>query len=144
MRPQMPNVVQPQVDGPLKAEGEVEILSADGTVLRKTAQAWLCRCGKSKNKPFCDSSHKAAGFRDAAQVSPSYQSKTVDPGVPGPVLKLTLKPNAPIRCFGEMDIQDGSGKRAWTGTQASLCRCGQSKNKPFCDGSHRDSGFEAA
>jgi CDGSH-type Zn-finger protein len=139
----MPNILQPQVDGPLKIDGEIEILAADGTLTRKTGQVWLCRCGQSKNKPFCDSSHKAAGFRDGATVAGTYQPKTLDPGTPGPSLRLTLKPNGPIRCFGEMEIQDGSGRRAWTGAQASLCRCGQSKNKPFCDGSHLKSGFEA-
>jgi CDGSH-type Zn-finger protein len=139
----MPNVLEPQVDGPMKVEGEVEILAADGSLVRKTSQAWLCRCGKSASKPFCDGSHKKIGFRDGAQVSSSYQPKAIDPGTPGPILRLTLKPNGPIRCFGEVEIHNRSGQRAWVGIQASICRCGQSRNKPFCDGSHRDSGFEA-
>jgi CDGSH-type Zn-finger protein len=142
--PPMANVLQPQVDGPLKIEGEVEIFSADGALLKKSAQVWLCRCGKSANKPFCDGAHKKLPFVDLAQVSGAYQSKSQDAGSPGPTLKITLRPNGPIRCFGQMNIQNGAGHGSWTGTQASLCRCGGSKNKPFCDGSHRDIGFEAA
>ena len=139
----MPNVVQPQVDGPLKVEGEIEILAADGTLLRKAVQVWLCRCGKSANKPFCDSAHKAACFRDPVAVSSEYQPKALDPGAPGTQLRITLKTNGPLRCFGEMQIADSKGAAAWIGGQASLCRCGGSKNKPFCDGTHRDIGFAA-
>ncbi|MEX0958967.1 MAG: CDGSH iron-sulfur domain-containing protein [Burkholderiales bacterium] len=139
----MPNVVQPQVDGPLKVEGEIEILAADGSLLKKAAQAWLCRCGRSSNKPFCDGSHKQAGFSDRGAVSPAYKPKALEPGEPGQTLRVTLKANGPLRCFGAMQVCDVAGDKAWSGTQAALCRCGHSGNKPFCDGSHKDSGFEA-
>jgi len=137
------NVIQPQINGPLKVSGDIEIVAADGTVLKRMTEAWLCRCGKSANKPFCDSAHKAAGFRDAVAVSPEYQPKALDPGAPGTQLRITLKTNGPLRCFGEMQIADGKGAAAWIGGQASLCRCGGSKSKPFCDGTHRDIGFAA-
>ena len=137
------NVIQPQINGPLKVSGDIEVVAADGKVLKRMTEAWLCRCGKSANKPFCDSSHKAAGFRDPVAVSPEYQPKALDPGAPGAQLRITLKPNGPLRCFGEMQIADSKGAAAWIGGQASLCRCGGSKNKPFCDGTHRDIGFAA-
>jgi CDGSH-type Zn-finger protein len=140
----MPNVVQPQVDGPLKVEGEIEIFAADGSLLKKSAQVWLCRCGRSSSKPFCDSSHKQAGFSDRGAVSPAYKPRTLEPGEPGQRLRLTLKANGPLRCFGAMQVCDAVGDTVWSGTQAALCRCGQSANKPFCDGSHKDSKFEAA
>ena len=137
------NVIQPQINGPLKVSGDIEVVAADGKVLKRMTEAWLCRCGKSANKPFCDSAHKAAGFRDAVAVSPEYQPKALDPGAPGTQLRVTLKTNGPLRCFGEMQISDGKGAAAWIGGQASLCRCGGSKSKPFCDGTHRDIGFAA-
>jgi CDGSH-type Zn-finger protein len=44
--------------------GDVEIVALDGTVLpRRRRTIALCRCGLSALKPFCDGSHKAAGFR---------------------------------------------------------------------------------
>ncbi len=137
------NVIQPQINGPLKVSGDIEIVAADGTVLKRMTEAWLCRCGQSASKPFCDSSHKAAGFRDPVAVSPEYQPKALDPGAPGAQLRITLKANGPLRCFGEMQLADSKGAAAWIGGQASLCRCGGSKNKPFCDGTHRDIGFAA-
>lgn len=140
----MSSVIQPQRDGPLKVEGEIEIVDADGSLLKKTARDWLCRCGGSANKPFCDSSHRKSGFADAGDVAETYLPKTLDPGEPGPGLRITLKTNGPLRCFGDMQIRDAQGTARWSGTQAALCRCGQSRNKPFCDGSHRDCGFEAA
>lgn len=49
-------------DGPLEVTGEVEILAADGTLVKETAKSYLCRCGHSANKPFCDGAHKREGF----------------------------------------------------------------------------------
>ena len=49
-------------DGPLEVSGEVEILASDGSLVKQTAKSYLCRCGYSENKPFCDGSHKREGF----------------------------------------------------------------------------------
>ncbi len=54
--------LQPQPNGPLKVVGNLEIVSGTGRTLNKVRQAFLCRCGHSANKPYCDGSHKAAGF----------------------------------------------------------------------------------
>jgi CDGSH-type Zn-finger protein len=56
--------IQPQPNGPIKVEGDFSILKADGSTLEhKGEQAFLCRCGHSSNKPFCDGSHKKAEFK---------------------------------------------------------------------------------
>jgi CDGSH-type Zn-finger protein len=53
-----------RTDSSYKVEGEFQIVKLDGTEVPHTGQtAYLCRCGLSKNKPFCDSAHKAAGFK---------------------------------------------------------------------------------
>ena len=52
----------PLPDGPIVATGPMTLTSADGATNLVTGKAALCRCGHSSNKPFCDGSHKAAGF----------------------------------------------------------------------------------
>lgn len=138
----MPNVIQPEVDGPLKVTGDIEIVAAGGALLKHATEAWLCRCGRSQDKPFCDGSHRQSAFHDPARVG-AYQPKAPDPGAPGVRLRITVKANGPLRCSGDMRICDAQGAAEWIGAQASLCRCGASKNKPFCDGSHRETGFIA-
>ncbi len=54
--------IEPQKNGPLKVGGEIEIVSASGETLKQVTQTWLCRCGQSQNKPYCDGSHRKAGF----------------------------------------------------------------------------------
>lgn len=49
---------------------------------------------------------------------------------------LTLIPNGPIRVAGKIVVMDDKGEMLAEVEKASLCRCGYSKNKPFCDGSH--------
>jgi CDGSH-type Zn-finger protein len=61
-------------------------------------------------------------------------------------VKITVRPNGPYRVEGEVKLVDAEG-REWdlTGKPAfSLCRCGASTNKPFCDGTHSKMGFQAA
>ena len=55
--------IDPQLDGPLKVRGNLEITSGTGRVVARVVQANLCRCGASNNKPFCDGSHAHIGFR---------------------------------------------------------------------------------
>jgi CDGSH-type Zn-finger protein len=57
--------------------------------------------------------------------------------------RITVLNNGPLRVEGEMEISDQSGKAFGLGgrTAISLCRCGHSANKPFCDGSHKAAGF---
>jgi CDGSH-type Zn-finger protein len=57
-------------DGPLRIEGDFEILDPQGKAFGlagRTALA-LCRCGHSANKPFCDGAHKTKGFQDRQQA----------------------------------------------------------------------------
>jgi len=53
--------------------------------------------------------------------------------------KITINNNGSLRVEGEFEIVDASGNAyGLNGRElVSLCRCGHSKNKPFCDGSHK-------
>jgi CDGSH-type Zn-finger protein len=51
-------------NGPYEVTGEVQVLAADGTVLRETSKAFLCRCGHSQNKPFCDGHHRRLDWQE--------------------------------------------------------------------------------
>lgn len=59
-----PTAVKVLQDGPLLVRGTIEVTRADGTT-ETLPRATLCRCGLSKNKPFCDNSHLAGGFKAA-------------------------------------------------------------------------------
>ncbi len=54
---------EPVTDGPLHVMGPLRILDASGQVRFSGMETWLCRCGASASKPFCDGSHKACGFK---------------------------------------------------------------------------------
>ncbi|MGP3534705.1 CDGSH iron-sulfur domain-containing protein [Microbacterium sp. RD1] len=59
-----PVTITAYADGPLLVRGDVELLDADGAPIpRRRRTVALCRCGLSAIKPFCDGTHKPAGFR---------------------------------------------------------------------------------
>jgi CDGSH-type Zn-finger protein len=60
-------------------------------------------------------------------------------------MKITAMPNGPLRVEGEFEILDPTGKAFGLAgrTLISLCRCGHSQNKPFCDGTHKTVGFQS-
>lgn len=130
--PPEPNVVV-RPDGPLYVSGSVEVVDKrDGAdrVLDRGHRVALCRCGKSGSAPFCDGSHSAVGF--------SAGSGEVRDGEPAPVegaLRVEVT-DGPYRVSGApVTRPDGEVLRPAGGT-CSLCRCGLSGSKPFCDGSH--------
>ena len=61
-QPPEPAQIAAQPDGPLYVRGRVELLDQDGG-RRVVTRAALCRCGNSRNKPFCDNAHIETGFR---------------------------------------------------------------------------------
>lgn len=133
------NTVTPQPDGPLFVRGQVEVLDAEGNLLVRDTRIALCRCGGSKNKPFCDNSHRSRGFRDDAEVFEG----SVKPGEnPGKVLQLTVRPGGPLKARGAMVVRSADGLVRVSGGDAAFCRCGGSRNRPFCDRSHERHGFE--
>jgi CDGSH-type Zn-finger protein len=167
----------------------------------------LCRCGGSKNKPFCDGTHGTIGFDDRNTADPakderkSYAGKSItildnralcahagyctdglksvfrmrdepwiDPdgaeireivatiekcpsgalsyvidGVeakpPERAPLVTVTDNGPYAITGGIELMGVKFGQGASTEHYTLCRCGQSKNKPFCDGSHWEAGF---
>lgn len=128
------NVIAVLENGPLAARGALKIAGQD------ELRATLCRCGASKNKPYCDGSHATVGFVASGELPPPEALPAWGP--PGP-LELTPLPNGPLKVAGSHELTCGTGKAAKRGEAAFLCRCGASKTKPFCDGSHRAIGFDS-
>ena len=60
-------------------------------------------------------------------------------------VNIEVRENGPLRFTGPITITDKDGKAYSVpdGEWVSVCRCGLSQNKPFCDAAHRDGGFEA-
>ncbi|MBV8657405.1 MAG: CDGSH iron-sulfur domain-containing protein [Burkholderiales bacterium] len=129
------NQVRVRENGPLAVHAELHLAGQpDGF------RATLCRCGLSKNKPYCDSSHIAGGF--TASGEPLTRPSELLPVRNGP-LKVDPLRNGPLEVSGSLEVLSGTGRTVDRLTQVRLCRCGQSKNKPFCDNSHIAAGFEA-
>lgn len=133
------NEVHVANDGPLYVSGDLSIDGATDDMRSVSRRAALCRCGASKNKPFCDNSHRDMDFQDAGAVG---ETGLADIEAGGP-LQIKRIPDGPIEVSGNFSIRAGSGRKAWSGRKAYLCRCGQSANKPFCDGAHKEAGFKA-
>ena len=126
-------------NGPLYLRGELAIDGADASMPGAAFRAALCRCGQSSNKPFCDGTHESAGFIDRGAVGDRGPGSD-ETGGPLTVLRAA---NGPLLLSGNVEIVTASGRVAWKGRKCALCRCGGSKNKPFCDGSHKAIGFKA-
>jgi len=127
------NYIKVRKDGPLLMTGDIEVRAADGTLLEKSDDVALCRCGRSGNKPFCDGSHRETGFRHDGCFE---DGRAEPPQGEGP-LRVTVRPRAMLLAKGPMTISSADGRCTTTRNSAALCRCGESSNKPFCDASHK-------
>ncbi|MCU0902942.1 MAG: CDGSH iron-sulfur domain-containing protein [Tabrizicola sp.] len=130
------NTVRVRENGPLAFEAELLIVGQP----QATPRATLCRCGQSKTKPFCDGAHAAAGF--TASGEPAAKEFSALEVRDGP-LNVQPQPNGSLMVTGNLEIVSGTGRTVNKVTKTWLCRCGQSANKPYCDGSHKAAGFVA-
>jgi CDGSH-type Zn-finger protein/uncharacterized Fe-S cluster protein YjdI len=133
------NTVTVANNGPLYVQGDLQVDGAQDDMPGLRYRAAFCRCGDSSNKPFCDNSHEKEGFRDRGALGDTGDGFEA----PGGPLEISKAPDGPLLLSGNFAIITGAGREGWHGTKAALCRCGASKNKPFCDGSHTDAGFKA-
>lgn len=128
-------------DGPYHVRGNLEFEERPGAGIVKDTRVAFCRCGASENKPLCDESHARVGFRCEAAVASRAEPASPVGDETAPV-RFTPFPNGPLAFQGPLTISGRGGARV-TLDRGKLCRCGHSKNRPLCDGSHRDMGFTA-
>jgi len=133
------NIITVVDNGPLLFKGQLEIKHTQEDNDELNSKAALCRCGLSKNKPFCDGTHRGSDFVDKATLAETGSA----PEESGGLLTITFLDDGPIRLSGNMRIETGDGLANWQGTKTALCRCGLSQNKPFCDGAHRESDWSS-
>ena len=129
------NLASLREGGPYAVHGDV-LLNGKPAGFRMT----LCRCGASKNKPFCDSSHHEIGF-SASGEPPTAKADMLE--VRDGPLAIDPQTDGPLRVRGNLEITAGTGRVVARVRSALLCRCGQSQTKPFCDGSHVKAGFRS-
>jgi CDGSH-type Zn-finger protein/uncharacterized Fe-S cluster protein YjdI len=130
------NLISTREGGPYAFRGA---LSIDGRAIGY--RATLCRCGASKNKPFCDGSHHDAAF-DASGEPPTGKNTDMLAVRDGP-LEIAPQLDGPLAVRGNMELISGTGRVVARVQSTRLCRCGHSNTKPFCDGTHTSIGFRS-
>lgn len=133
------NRIMVRPDGPLIVEGDLRLQDADENLLEENDTLVLCRCGLSARKPYCDGSHKQAGFQ-AGQAFSDERAEDIS-GVDGQLV-ITVKADAMLVVNGPVEIISRDGSSHTSRTRAALCRCGHSARKPFCDVSHMKCSFK--
>lgn len=128
------NVIRVREDGPYAVAANVSM--TESAITRAT----LCRCGQSKNKPFCDNSHRAASFKASGEPV-SIDSDPLE--FRGGTLVIDPLTDGPLQLMGNVEICSGTGRTVTRAQNARLCRCGASSSKPFCDGTHARVGFRS-
>ena len=127
-------------DGPVYVSGNLVILDAERREIERDTRAAFCRCGASNNKPFCDGRHTDVGFEDSGILgAPTIRPVSEEAS---PDLSIRLREDGPLVLDGRFRLVGSDGSEA-VGASGALCRCGASKNKPFCDGTHREIEFKA-
>lgn len=203
--------ITPTENGPYMVARGVPVTDARGERSQADAPVYLCRCGGSSTKPFCNGTHARNGFdgtlvADHAEMAerrhayegeditiyddrsrcahagactdglpavwklddepwidpagapadriaeivrrcPSGALTYVRPGDAVPAeeeleVGVTAAPNGPYRVRGGIRVVAPDGGSFEVRNRQTLCRCGQSSNKPFCDGSHWSAQFE--
>jgi CDGSH-type Zn-finger protein/uncharacterized Fe-S cluster protein YjdI len=130
------NLISVREGGPYAIKADIRLDGAPAGNFRYT----LCRCGASKNKPFCDGSHHEVNF--AASGEPPTGKADMLPVRDG-ALEITPTADGPLQVRGNMEIISGTGRVVARMESARLCRCGGSGTKPFCDGTHAKIGFRS-
>ena len=122
--------------GPLQITGNILLIDEDGSV-QYANHLNLCRCGGSNSKPICDGQHLEREFLNTGKIS---EISEFPPSGRAARVTISCIKDGPITFRGKLRLHNQFGQEC-VKIRGSLCRCGQSANKPFCDGSHERTGF---
>jgi len=129
------NSVTVEKDGPLTIHADFTLNGIKPAAPRAT----LCRCGASKNPPYCDGSHSEAGFSEHGKVA----AFNPDDQQPSGILEIKTLKNGSLYLQGPHTICDASGAVSRVCKKSALCRCGATHMPPYCDASHASIAFKA-
>ena len=200
--------IEPTANGPYRVRNLKRFNNSKGETIETRPEMYLCRCGCSSNKPFCDGTHMRIGYKGdkssdrvpdrlddyvckdiaihdnrgvcahsghCTDNSPAVfrigQEPWIDPDAdaadrtattirkcPSGALSytkdgilhknqdrepgITVTKDGPHRVVGGIELNDPLNSKSESSEHYTLCRCGGSKNKPFCSGEHWHIGFE--
>jgi CDGSH-type Zn-finger protein len=133
---EVPNEALVSAGGPLQITGNITLVTEDGSV-RHANHLTLCRCGHSQSKPTCDGHHSEREFLHPGKIA---EASEVAASARASKLTISCIRNGPVTFQGRLRLHNQYGQEC-VKMRGSLCRCGHSANKPFCDGSHERVGF---
>jgi CDGSH-type Zn-finger protein/uncharacterized Fe-S cluster protein YjdI len=142
-QPERPTVALPIEDGPLLLVGDLLVEEPDGTEITRETRLTLCRCGMSRNQPFCDNSHLRRGWSSGPAQAPKNPLPAPREGAREQPTKVVPLQDRSLELRGDLRLYDSEGELLCEAGRAFLCRCGNSRNKPFCDMSHERVGFQS-
>jgi CDGSH-type Zn-finger protein/uncharacterized Fe-S cluster protein YjdI len=134
------NVITVVENGPLYARGNIEVKSADGSVLLRDTRIAFCRCGASKHKPLCDNQHDLVDFKNRGKMDALKLQEDISEQK-NRKLVVILSANGPLLLSGPVEIVGSNRKVGFQGIRCALCRCGETQKIPYCDGSHAKVGY---
>lgn len=134
---EVPNEAMVTNGGPIQITGNITLIKEDGSI-QYANHLTLCRCGHSKDKPSCDESHLDVEFLHSGKISDISEVAATQRAS-----KITISciKDGPITFRGKLRLHNEFGQEC-VKMRGSICRCGQSASKPFCDGSHDRTGFK--
>jgi len=134
---EVPNEMLVSNGGPLQITGNITLVHEDGRT-QYANQLSLCRCGHSRSKPVCDDQHMDMEFINSGKI---FDVSEIAASSHPNRLTISCIKDGPITFLGRLRLHNQFGQEC-VKMRGSLCRCGQSARKPFCDGSHSRVGFK--
>ncbi len=134
----------------VRASGTIEVTfdpnrcAHEGECLRRAPQVFDLKARPWIQPEHLDADIVAAAIEHCPSGALTY--RRLDGGraeAPDPEVTFQVRRNGPVWLRGVVEMFDPEGGAFDVGARAALCRCGESGNKPFCDGSHRAAGFRA-
>jgi CDGSH-type Zn-finger protein len=135
---EIPNEALITGGGPINLTGNITLVKEDGSIVYANHLS-LCRCGASATKPVCDEHHLNVEFLHSGRI---YEASDVQHSERPSKITISIIKNGPVTFSGRLRVHNNHGQEC-VKQRGSLCRCGHSANKPFCDGSHEKTGFRS-